>query len=240
MSKDNSVNISFCSPFEEEVYSVLCNLGYEVVPQFKVGNCHADFKAKRDNLEFLVECDGKHHHTWDWIQKDIRREWYFTSQSWMLFRIPYSGWKKERTQVKWDIEQFARQIQRVPNEHPMESISGKDYRLVILRSLAGSIRKGANKATMTQKSEVWRRAHYYDLLHEEFMDSLIHLDYHPPREEGFDLHLEMLVDDLWQGACLNYAERFKIPVASQETLIESKYFRQYFRYSVINTLKALI
>ncbi|MCU0339353.1 MAG: AAA domain-containing protein [Spirosomaceae bacterium] len=79
----------FQSVFEIDVYNIIVERGYGVIPQYKVSRYSIDLVVVLHNgIKIAVECDGdRHHSTPDQIQRDIIREGVLKRVGWQFFRV---------------------------------------------------------------------------------------------------------------------------------------------------------
>ncbi len=62
------------SPFESMVAEKLINLGYKVIPQWKVGVFRIDLVVRDGAKKLAVECDGEKYHNSDNLIEDMQRQ----------------------------------------------------------------------------------------------------------------------------------------------------------------------
>jgi very-short-patch-repair endonuclease len=92
------------SPFEREVYDLLTERGYRVIPQVPVGAFRIDMVVEGDNDNRLaVECDGDQYHgpgQWD---SDMRRQRILERAGWRFWRTFASTFVLQRDAVVADL-----------------------------------------------------------------------------------------------------------------------------------------
>lgn len=75
------------SEFEKDVYAFLVNKGYNVIPQYKVGNFRIDLVVESSNgARLAIECDGDKYHGADKWEYDIRRQRILERAGWKFWR----------------------------------------------------------------------------------------------------------------------------------------------------------
>ena len=63
------------SDFEREVYDLLVERGYKVIPQVRVGNFRIDMVVEGHNdTRIAIECDGDRYHGADVWAADMQRQ----------------------------------------------------------------------------------------------------------------------------------------------------------------------
>lgn len=78
----------FESTFEKDVYEFLKKKGYNLTPQFKIGNYRIDFVLTNDNNQKIaIECDGDAYHGIEELDKDLRRQSILERCGWKFARI---------------------------------------------------------------------------------------------------------------------------------------------------------
>jgi len=92
------------SPFEREVFDILTERGYKVVPQVRVGSYRIDMVVEGDNDNRLaIECDGDQYHgpaQWD---ADMRRQRILERAGWRFWRSFASTFVMHRADVVKDL-----------------------------------------------------------------------------------------------------------------------------------------
>lgn len=81
-------DVNLCdSEFEKDVYKFLINKGYNVIPQYKVGNFRIDLVVESSNgARLAIECDGDKYHGADKWEYDIRRQRILERAGWKFWR----------------------------------------------------------------------------------------------------------------------------------------------------------
>lgn len=75
------------SPFEEEVYDILVERGYKVIPQVEVGQYRIDMVVEGENdTSLAIECDGDRYHGPEKWEGDIRRQRILERAGWTFWR----------------------------------------------------------------------------------------------------------------------------------------------------------
>ena len=96
---------SFCeSDFEREVYDLLTERGYKVIPQVKVGGYRIDMVVEGNNdTRLAIECDGDQYHGADKWDDDMRRQRTLERVGWRFWRCFASIFVKNRKDVVEDL-----------------------------------------------------------------------------------------------------------------------------------------
>lgn len=92
--------LHFDSPFEEQVYQQLRNLGYEITTQVGMSGYRIDMAVvhPNDNSRYIlgVECDGAMYHSSPSArERDVYRQRYLESRGWTIERIWSRNWWKD-------------------------------------------------------------------------------------------------------------------------------------------------
>lgn len=113
------------SPFEREMYDLLIERGYKVIPQVKVGNFRIDMvvEGKNDN-RLAIECDGDQYHGPDKWDSDMRRQRILERAGWKFWRCFASAFVTRRSEVLSDL------LQTLSN-HDIEPVFSDDKNLSI-------------------------------------------------------------------------------------------------------------
>lgn len=72
------------TPIEFAIWQDLSSLNLPFLPEYPVGQYFADFADPKKRI--AIECDGKHHDK----EQDRKRDDYFESEGWTVYRIPGS------------------------------------------------------------------------------------------------------------------------------------------------------
>ncbi len=94
-----SQDLHFDSPFEEQVYKQLRNLGYEVTTQVGMSGYRIDMAIvhPNDSSRYIlgVECDGAmYHSSQNAKERDVYRQKFLESRGWTIERIWSRNWWK--------------------------------------------------------------------------------------------------------------------------------------------------
>ena len=85
------------SEFEKSVLTVLHDLGYNIIPQVKVGSYRIDLVVESDGDQRLaVECDGDSYHGPEQWHDDMIRQRALERAGWTFWRCFASSWGIER------------------------------------------------------------------------------------------------------------------------------------------------
>lgn len=92
-------SLHFDSPFEEQVYQQLRNLGYEVTTQVGMSGYRIDMAVihPNDRSRYIlgIECDGAMYHSSpNARERDVYRQRYLESRGWVIERIWSRNWWK--------------------------------------------------------------------------------------------------------------------------------------------------
>lgn len=92
------------SPFEREIYDILTERGYRVLPQVPVGEFRIDMvvEGNFDN-RLAVECDGDRYHGLDKWDDDMRRQRILERAGWRFWRCFASTFVMNRQDVIQDL-----------------------------------------------------------------------------------------------------------------------------------------
>jgi len=101
---------SLCeSPFEREVYDILTERGFRVVPQVPVGGYRIDMVVEgHQDKRLAIECDGDRYHGPDRWEDDMRRQRILERAGWHFWRCFASTFVLHRKEV---IEDLLRALQ---------------------------------------------------------------------------------------------------------------------------------
>lgn len=88
------------SPFEKEVFDVLVERGYRVIPQVQVGPFRIDMVVEGDNDSRLaIECDGDRYHGPEHWDSDMNRQRILERAGWQFWRCFASNFVLQRAAV---------------------------------------------------------------------------------------------------------------------------------------------
>jgi very-short-patch-repair endonuclease len=96
---------SLCeSDFEKEVYDILTERGYRVLPQVKVGEYRIDMVVEGYNdTRLAIECDGDRYHGADRWEDDMNRQRILERVGWQFWRCFASTFVRNRREVTEDL-----------------------------------------------------------------------------------------------------------------------------------------
>ena len=96
-------NQSFDSPFEEQVYKALVDMGYTVDTQIGCYGFRIDmaiYDEKKGKYVLGIDCDGATYHSSKKAKdRDIARQAFLESRGWKIYRIWSTSWWKEQKYV---------------------------------------------------------------------------------------------------------------------------------------------
>jgi very-short-patch-repair endonuclease len=81
------------SPFEQSVYRQLHGMGYQLVPQYKVGGYYLDFAVVGANRRVALECDGDAYH--QDVAADLARQITLERCGWQFVRVRGSEYYRD-------------------------------------------------------------------------------------------------------------------------------------------------
>jgi very-short-patch-repair endonuclease/Cdc6-like AAA superfamily ATPase len=94
------------SPFEREVYDILTERGYRVIPQVPVGEFRIDMVVEGNHdARLAIECDGDRFHGLDQWENDMRRQRILERIGWRFWRCFASTFVMNRTEIIADLLQ---------------------------------------------------------------------------------------------------------------------------------------
>ena len=92
------------SDFEKEIYDVLTERGYRIIPQVKVGEYRIDMVAEGHNdTRLAIECDGDRYHGADRWESDMNRQRILERVGWKFWRSFASNFVRYRQEVIKDL-----------------------------------------------------------------------------------------------------------------------------------------
>lgn len=104
------------SPFETEVFDILVDRGYRVVPQVKAGAYRIDMVVEgEDDNSLAIECDGDRYHGPDKWDSDMQRQRILERAGWKFWRCFASTFVTRKDEV---IEDLLTELGRL-NIHPI-------------------------------------------------------------------------------------------------------------------------
>ncbi len=111
------LGLHFDSPFEEQVYKQLRNLGYEVATQVGMSGYRIDMAIvhPNDSSNYIlgIECDGAmYHSSANAKERDIYRQRFLESRGWTIERIWSRNWWKTPSKEIERIDQKVKELVR--------------------------------------------------------------------------------------------------------------------------------
>lgn len=92
------------SPFEREVFDLLVERGYRVIPQVPVGSYRLDMVVEGDaDSRLAIECDGDRYHGPDQWDNDMRRQRILERAGWRFWRCFASTFVLHKADVVRDL-----------------------------------------------------------------------------------------------------------------------------------------
>ena len=99
------------SPFELEMYDILTERGYKVIPQVKVGKYRIDMVVEGYNDKRLaIECDGDQYHGTDNWANDMQRQRTLERVGWRFWRCFASTFVMHKKDVIADLIQHMKEL----------------------------------------------------------------------------------------------------------------------------------
>lgn len=116
--------LHFDSPFEEQVYQQLRNLGYEISTQVGMSGYRIDMAVvhPNDHSRYIlgIECDGAMYHSSPSArERDVYRQRYLESRGWTIERIWSRNWWKDPIA---EIERIDRRIKELVRKEEIRSM----------------------------------------------------------------------------------------------------------------------
>ncbi|WP_232540571.1 AAA domain-containing protein [Lysinibacillus fusiformis] len=116
--------LHFDSPFEEQVYQQLRNLGYEISTQVGMSGYRIDMAVvnPNDHSRYIlgIECDGAMYHSSPSVrERDVYRQRYLESRGWTIERIWSRNWWKDPIT---EIERIDRRIKELVRNEEIRSM----------------------------------------------------------------------------------------------------------------------
>ena len=107
--------LHFDSPFEEQVYEQLRNLGYEVATQVGMSGYRIDLAIvhPNDSSKYIlgIECDGAmYHSSANAKERDLYRQRFLENRGWTIERIWSRNWWKDPAKEIERIDQKIKQL----------------------------------------------------------------------------------------------------------------------------------
>lgn len=117
VKKQNTNDLVFDSPFEEQVYSQLTKLGYKVDTQVGMSGYRIDLSVVHPNNpeKYIIgiECDGAMYHSAASAkERDVYRQRFLESKGWKITRIWSRNWWKNASAEIERIDQIIKEIVR--------------------------------------------------------------------------------------------------------------------------------
>lgn len=92
------------SPFEREIYNLLTERGYSVIPQVPVGRFRIDMVVEgADGKRLAIECDGDRYHGPEQWENDMRRQRILERAGWRFWRCFASTFVLQRKLIIDDL-----------------------------------------------------------------------------------------------------------------------------------------
>ena len=121
------------SPFEREIYDLLIERGYRVIPQVPVGSFRIDMVVEGEtDSRLAIECDGDRYHGPDKWDSDMRRQRILERAGWKFWRCFASTFVLRRSEVVADLIETleAHGIQPSSSKSPLSSIHVESRKII--------------------------------------------------------------------------------------------------------------
>lgn len=106
------------SPFEIEIFDILVERGYRVIPQVEVGRYRIDMVVEgEDDNSLAIECDGDRYHGPDKWESDIHRQRILERAGWKFWRCFASTFVMHKEAI---IEELLGELTKL-NIHPIST-----------------------------------------------------------------------------------------------------------------------
>ncbi|MCM3409550.1 AAA domain-containing protein [Metabacillus litoralis] len=114
-TKKQESNLVFDSPFEEQVYTALTNLGYKVDTQIGMSGYRIDLAVVHPNQpeKYIIgiECDGAMYHSAPSAkERDVYRQRFLETKGWKITRIWSRNWWKNSSAEIEKIDQLVKKL----------------------------------------------------------------------------------------------------------------------------------
>ncbi len=127
---------SLCeSDFEREIYDLLTERGYRVIPQVRVGEYRIDMVVEGHNdTRLAIECDGDQYHGIEQWENDMNRQRILERVGWQFWRSFASNFVKNRKEVIDDLINALneRGIEPIGKDDAPRSIHTEQRRVIAL------------------------------------------------------------------------------------------------------------
>jgi len=116
--EDKPDGIELCeSGFEREVFTMLVDKGYRVIPQVRSGAYRIDMVVEGGNdARLAIECDGDAFHGPDRWQHDMQRQRTLERAGWTFWRCFASTWRMRREDVSEELVERLGEMGITPQE----------------------------------------------------------------------------------------------------------------------------
>ena len=119
--KRQEQDLSFDSPFEEEVYEKLTSIGYKIDTQVGMSGYRIDMSVVHPNYPHRyilgIECDGAMYHSAPSArERDVYRQRFLESKGWTIARIWSRNWWKDSAAELERIDRMIRKMVEDPYE----------------------------------------------------------------------------------------------------------------------------
>ncbi len=147
------------SPFEREVFDVLVERGYRVMPQVSVGSYRIDMVVEGDaDSRLAIECDGDRYHGPEQWDSDMRRQRTLERAGWRFWRCFASTFVRHRAEVVQDLVDTlaAHGVQPSGGDTPVRSLHVESRQVVAFEYATpdSEIRTGSLEAAPDQANPV--------------------------------------------------------------------------------------
>lgn len=122
------------SDFEKEIYDILTERGYRVIPQVTVGEYRIDMVVEGHNdTRLAIECDGDRYHGVDRWENDMHRQRILERVGWRFWRSFASTFIRNRKEVITDLilSLTERGIEPIGSDNAPRSIHTEHRRIIV-------------------------------------------------------------------------------------------------------------
>lgn len=130
------------SPFEEEIYDILVDRGYRVIPQVKIGRYRIDMVVEGENdKRIAIECDGDTFHGADKWDEDMARQRVLERAGFIFWRSFYSDFIRNRQEKIYELTDFLSD-QEI---YPIKSVETFRHHFTELREISLPLENNENQ-----------------------------------------------------------------------------------------------
>lgn len=188
----------FDSPFEESVYNILIQNGYDVVTQVGCSGYRIDMAIKnpnnKDTFCIGIECDGATYHSSRTArERDRLRQTVLEDMGWKIYRIWSTDWIKNKEKESQKLLDIVRES--VENTNYIKNIDNKNKDIK------------TNYMTITNKAEIDKINPYNLDIYEEYKYDyykVSHLPIETILKEVIETEYPIHFDEICRRVCMHY------------------------------------